>query len=85
MKIINGHRLYEEQDIEDMLDRLSYASPGQRELIKRAIIHGNYGMDTRALLNVVDDPLEFNIDYLYSLDSDVTEELIGHMERFGYA
>ena len=28
---------------------------------------------------------EYNIDYLYSLDSDVTEELIGLMERFGYA
>ena len=49
MKIINGHRLYEEQDILDMLDRLSYASPGQRELIKRAIIHGNYGIEVLGL------------------------------------
>jgi len=49
------------------------------------IIDNDYGIDTRPLVNVVSDPLEFNIDYLYSLDSDVTEKFICIMEMFGIA
>ena len=81
---INGHRFYEEQDILDMLYRLNYVTRTHRDYIKREILNGNYGMDTIALINIVDDPMEYNIDYLYSLDSVVTEQFIRLMERFGY-
>lgn len=84
MREINGHRFYEEQDILDMLYRLNYVTRSHRDYIKREILNGNYGMDTIALINIVDDPMEYNIDYLYSLDSEVTEQFIRLMERFGY-
>lgn len=84
MREINGHRFYEEQDILDMLYRLNYVTRTHRDYIKREILNGNYGMDTIALINIVDDPMEYNIDYLYSLDSVVTEQFIRLMERFGY-
>lgn len=84
MREINGHRFYEEQDILDMLYRLNYVTSNHRDYIKREILNGNYGMDTIALINIVDDPMEYNIDYLYSLDSEVTEQFIRLMERFGY-
>lgn len=84
MREINGHRFYEEQDILDMLYRLNYVTRTHRDYIKREILNGNYGMDTIALINIVDDPMEYNIDYLYSLDSEVTEQFIRLMERFGY-
>jgi hypothetical protein len=41
-------------------------------------------MDAEALINIVVDPEEYNIDYLNSVDSEVTEEFIELMERFGY-
>lgn len=85
MREINGHRFYEEQDILDMLYRLNYVTRTHRDYIKREILNGNYGIDTEALINIVDDPMEYNIDYLYSLDSVVTEQFIRLMERFGYA
>ena len=85
MREINGHRFYEEQDILDMLFRLNYVTNNHRDYIKRMIINGNYGIDTEALINIVDDPMEYNIDYLNSLDSAVTELFIRLMERFGYA
>lgn len=84
MREINGHRFYEEQDILDMLYRLNYVTRTHRDYIKREILNGNYGMDTIALINIVDDPMEYNIDYLYRLDSVVTEQFIRLMERFGY-
>ena len=84
MREINGHRFYEEQDILDMLYRLNYVTRTHRDYIKREILNGNYGIDTEALINIVDDPMEYNIDYLYSLDSEVTEQFIRLMERFGY-
>jgi len=84
MREINGHRFYEEQDILDMLYRLNYATKSHRDYIKREIMNGNYGIDTIPLINIVSDPIEYNIDYLYSLDSEVTEAFISVMERFGY-
>lgn len=85
MREINGHRFYEEQDILDMLYRLNYVTRTHRDYIKREILNGNYGIDTEALINIVDDPMEYNIDYLNSLDSAVTEEFIEIMEQIGNA
>ena len=82
---INGHKLYDEQDIIAMLYRLSFITESYRDYIKRSIVHGGYGIDTSALLNIITDPVEYNIDYLYSLDSAVTEEFINIMEKYGLA
>lgn len=76
---------YTEQDIIKMLYKLNYVIPNQREYMIRCILNGDYGIDTEALVNIVSDPTEYNIDYLYSLDSEVTEAFISLMERFGYA
>lgn len=78
-------RMYSQQEIEDMLFRLNYVTNNHRDYIKRMIINGNYGIDTEALINIVDDPMEYNIDYLNSLDSAVTEEFIEIMEQIGNA
>ena len=78
-------RMYSQQEIEAMLFRLNYVTSNHREYIKRMIINGNYGIDTEALINIVDDPEEYNIDYLNSLDSAVTEEFIEIMEQIGNA
>ena len=76
-------RMYSQQEIEAMLFRLNYVTSNHREYIKRMIINGNYGIDTEALINIVGDPEEYNIDYLNSLDSAVTEEFIEIMEQIG--
>ena len=76
---------YTEQDIIKMIYKLNYVIPSQREYMIRCILNGDYGIDTEALVNIVSDPTEYNIDYLYSLDSEVTEAFISLMERFGYA
>lgn len=78
-------RMYSQQEIEAMLFRLNYVTSNHREYIKRMIINGNYGIDTEALINIVGDPEEYNIDYLNSLDSAVTEEFIEIMEQIGNA
>lgn len=78
-------RMYSQQEIEAMLFRLNYVTSNHREYIKRMIINGNYGIDTEALINIVGDPEEYNIDYLNRLDSAVTEEFIEIMEQIGNA
>lgn len=83
MQNINGHNLYDEQDIITMLYRLSFITKSYRDYMKSSIVHGGYGIDTSALLNIITDPVEYNIDYLYSLDSAVTEEFINIMEKYG--
>jgi len=85
MRMINGQMIYDEQDIYRMLYVLQNINNGLRCQIVNYIIDNDYGIDTRPLVNVVSDPLEFNIDYLYSLDSDVTEKFICIMEMFGIA
>lgn len=51
MQNINGHKLYDEQDIIAMLYRLSFITESYRDYMKRSIVHGGYGIDTSALLN----------------------------------
>lgn len=85
MRMINGQMIYDEQDIYRMLCVLENINDGLRCQIVNYIIANDYGIDTRPLVNVVSDPLEFNMDYLYSLDSDVTEKFICIMEMFGIA
>ena len=83
MQIINGYKLYEEQDIIAMLHRQSFVTESYRNYMKRSIIHMGYDIDTPALLNIISNPMEYNIDYLYSLDSAVTDKFIMLMEEFG--
>lgn len=85
MRVINGHIFYEENDICKMLYILENINNDLRCHILSFISYENYGMDARALRNIVSDPLEYNIDYMYSLDSEVTEEFIQIMEQFGIA
>lgn len=83
MQIINGNRIYDEHEINVMLLRLTYITDSFREQIRYIVQNSGYDMDTPALLNVISDPVEYNIDYLYSLDSAVTDKFIMLMEEFG--
>lgn len=79
----NGHVYYDEEDIMHMLYSLSMISDNYRRQIIYYIANNGYGMDTEALINIVSNPMEFNIDYLYSLDSAVSDIFIDLMNRFG--
>lgn len=83
MRIINNHRFYNEEDIYNILYTLDSQPREIKKLIRNHIVNGGYGADTYPLLNIISDPMEYNIDYLNSLDSEVTEELIGIAECFG--
>lgn len=83
MTVINGHVYYDEEDIMHMLYSLSMISDNYRRQIIYYIANNGYGMDTEALINIVSDPMEFNMDYLYSLDSAVSDIFIDLMNRFG--
>lgn len=83
MTVINGHVYYDEEDIMHMLYSLSMISDNYRRQIIYYILNNGYGMDTEALINIVSNPLEFNMDYLYSLDSAVSDIFIDLMNRFG--
>ena len=85
MIMINGHKLYEYQDIYNMLDRLCEVDKSVREKILKYVKETETGIDRRPMLKIVSDPLEYNIDYLESLDSDVTEKFIVLMEKFNLA
>ena len=86
MRIINGHSSYEEQDIQQMLYTLAGYDYVYRERICDIIKQMGYSYDdTIALMNMVMDPIEYNIDYMYSLDSAVGEEFICIMEQIGMA
>lgn len=85
MTIINGHVLYDSEDIYNMLDTLVEIDSEKRNEIIEYIKYGDYGIDTRALINIVSDPLEYNVDYMDALDSDVSERFIEIMEHFGIA
>lgn len=83
MRMINNQRFYDEEDIYGILYTLDSQPQEIKNLIRKHIIQAGYGMDAIPLLNIINDPMEYNIDYLCSLDSEVTEELIGIAEWFG--
>lgn len=83
MQIINGHKIYDEQDIVSMLYRLNYVTETHRRYMADTIINKGLDIDTSAILNIISDPVEYNIDYLYSLDSAVTDRFLECMEMFG--
>ena len=85
MREINGHRIYEYEDIYNMLDRLYEVDESVREKILNYVKETETGIDRRPMINIVSDPLEYHIDYLESLDSDVTEKFIILMEKFNLA
>ena len=82
---INGHVFYDENDVYTMLENLYNLDVGSREQIYAYVYQNETGIDRQPLLNIVRDPMEYNMDYLYRLDSDVTEKFIRLMERFGIA
>lgn len=83
MQVINGHILYDDSDIYRALNNLAVADERLINEICLFIQNVGYGIDTMPLLNIVTDPYEFSIDYMMSLDSDVTEEFIKIMQVFG--
>ena len=83
MIFINGHKLYEYQDIYNMLDRLYEVDKATREKILNYVKETEIGIDRVPMLNIVRDPLEYHIDYLNRLDSAVTDKFIILMEKFG--
>ena len=81
-----NHRLYNEQDIEEMLFRLSKMNIWEKSDMLGYVEHiDNTLGDRTALINIISDPLEYNIDYMYHFDSDVIEQFIRIMEMFGVA
>lgn len=85
MILINGHKLYEYQDIYNMLDRLYEVDKATREKILNYVKETEIGIDRVPMLNIVRDPLEYHIDYLNRLDSAVTDKFIILMEKFNLA
>ena len=85
MTIINGHALYNSEDISNMLLILEIIDTEKREQIIDYIKNGGYGIDTRALMNIVRNPLKYNLDYMDALDSDVSESFIKIMKHFRIA
>ena len=83
MQIINGHILYDDNDIYRALNNLGVADERVINEICLFIQNVGYGIDAIPLLNIVTDPYEFSVDYMMSLDSDVTEEFIKIMQVFG--
>lgn len=83
MQVINGHMLYDDNDIYRALNRLAEADEGLINQICVFIQNCGYGIDAIPLHNIVTEPYEYSIDYMMSLDSDVTEEFIKIMQVFG--
>lgn len=82
MQVINGQIFYDDSDIYRVLSNLVVADEGLINRICLFIQNSGYGIDTIPLINIVTDPDEFSIDYMMSLDSDVTEEFIKIMQAF---
>lgn len=76
MQVINGHVLYDDNDIYRALNNLGVADERVINEICLFIQNVGYGIDAIPLLNIVTDPYEFSVDYMMSLDSDVAEEFI---------
>ena len=85
MIMINGHKLYEYQDIYNMLDRLCEVDKSVREKILKYVKETETGMDRRPLLNVVTNPSDCYAEYFDRFDSDVGEKFIRIMEKFNLA
>lgn len=83
MQVINGHIFYDDNDIYRALDNLAETDEVLINQICLFIQNMGYGIDALPLLNIVTDPYEYSIDYMMSLDSDVTEEFIKIMQLFG--
>ena len=82
MQVINGHVFYDDNDIYRALNNLAEADERVINEICLFIQNVGYGIDAIPLLNIVTDPYEYSVDYMMSLDSDVTEEFIKIMKVF---
>ena len=83
MQVIDGHVFYDDNDIYRALNNLAEADERVINEICLFIQNVGYGIDAIPLLNIVTDPYEYSVDYMMSLDSDVTEEFIKIMQVFG--
>ena len=83
MQVINGHVFCDDNDIYRALSNLAEADERVINEICLFIQNVGYGIDAIPLLNIVTDPYEYSVDYMMSLDSDVTEEFIKIMQVFG--
>ena len=82
MKIMNGHRYYENKDMEKMFKTLESIEETTREQIEEYIMSGGKDMDRNNLLNIFRNPTFYDMDYLDSLDSAVADKFIRIMEKF---
>ena len=82
---INGHRLYDDDDIDNMLDRIHEADKELKEKVVEYVKETETGIDRRPLLDVVSNPSECCAEYFDRFDSDVVEKFIRIMEKFQLA
>ena len=79
---INGHRLYDCDDIDNMLIRLDEAGKELKQKVIDYVKETETGIDRRPLLNVVTNPSDCYAEYFDRFDSDVGEKFIRIMEKF---
>lgn len=82
---INGHRLYDYDDIDNMIIKLEEADKELKEKVVNYVKETETGMDRRPLLNVVTNPSNCCAEYFERFDSDVAEKFIWIMEKFQLA
>lgn len=85
MREINGHRIYYNEDIEEMLVRLAHVDNARKEKVIEYVKATETGMDRKPLLSVVSDPSRCCAEYFDRFDSDVAEKFIKIMEKFNLA
>ena len=86
MRMTNTRGFYNEEDIYRTLVVLSHLDNEDREVLRNHVIYGGYGADnpnTYTLLNIINNPTEYDINYIYSTEPEVTEELIRSADWFG--
>ena len=89
MRMTNTRGFYNEEDIYRTLVVLSHLDNEDREVLRNHVIYGGYGgygadnPNTYTLLNIINNPTEYDINYIYSTEPEVTEELIRSADWFG--
>ena len=85
MREINGHRIYYNEDIEEMLVRLDNVDNARKEEVIEYVKATETGMDRTPLLAVVNDPSRCCAEYFDRFDSAVADKFIWIMEKFNLA
>ena len=82
MTEINGHRFYDNDDIENMLNNLDEADKELQEKVINYVKETETGMDKKPLLDVVSNPSDYYAEDFDRFDSAVAEKFIKIMEKF---